>query len=417
MCVSLSLGLSTRVVCTLLTRSHLQALGGERALGRSCRARFVRRRQHGSARQARLGHQGRRRRQKRRERQPTALGPRDRRRRIREARLLERPHRLLRALLVRARGRQGRQARPQGAFRRRCWQCVLSFALLARDDPADARTSHAGPDWMLGQATHGPLSTSTWISAASGGALRVTSLADGTSYTVSTPYVSISTARVVSPTQVVVLGSPATKPSLLSLLTLPSSASSSTDGVQEEVLKLSSSASVDPAFVSEGTKISYPTPDGATAYAIFYPPSSGSHAGPEGTAPPLVTHCHGGPTSAARRGLDWTIAFFTSRGFAYVDVDYGGSSGASRSLSRARSRIERPALTLLLFLAQGTARSSASASPGSGASSTSTTRSLALSTSSRRARSTRRRSRSRAARQVRLALLLSSPARSLLASR
>ncbi|GAA5827124.1 hypothetical protein JCM3770_000247 [Rhodotorula araucariae] len=184
-----------------------------------------------------------------------------------------------------------------------------------------------GPDWVLGQSTHGPLSPTQWISTASGGALRVISLADGLSYTVPTPYVAISTLAVVSPTQVAVLASPATKPALVSLLTLPSSASAAAEGVKEEVLKLSSSAAVDPAFISEGNKISYPTPSGAEAYAIFYPPSSGTHAGPAGTAPPLVARCHGGPTSSARRGLDWLVAFFTSRGFAFVDVDYGGSSG------------------------------------------------------------------------------------------
>ncbi|KPV73831.1 uncharacterized protein RHOBADRAFT_54426 [Rhodotorula graminis WP1] len=196
---------------------------------------------------------------------------------------------------------------------------------LVLNEPSGADVG--SPDWMLGQSTHGPLSPSTWISTASGGALRVISLADGTSYLVPTPCVSISTLRVVSPAEVVVLASPAATPSLISLLTLPSSSSSAKAGVKEEILKLSSSASVDSSFVPEGSKISYSTPDGSTAYAIFYPPSSGSHAGPEGATPPLVTHCHGGPTSAARRGLDWTVAFFTSRGFAYVDVDYGGSSG------------------------------------------------------------------------------------------
>ncbi|BGP42736.1 hypothetical protein JCM10450v2_006846 [Rhodotorula kratochvilovae] len=184
-----------------------------------------------------------------------------------------------------------------------------------------------GPDWTLGQSTHRPLSPTQWISTASGGALRIISLADGSSYTISTPYVSISTLAVVSPTQVAVLASPATKPALVAFLTLPSSASAASEGVKEEVLKLSSSAAVDPAFISAGAKISYPTPTGGEAYAIFYAPASGTHAAPARTAPPLVARCHGGPTASAKRGLDWLVAFFTSRGFAFVDVDYGGSAG------------------------------------------------------------------------------------------
>lgn len=90
---------------------------------------------------------------------------------------------------------------------------------------------------------------------------------------------------------------------------------------------LSSSAAVDAGFVSSGEKISYATFDGTSAYAVYYPPASATHSGPPSSAPPLIARCHGGPTASARRGLDWLVAFFTSRGFAFVDVDYGGSTG------------------------------------------------------------------------------------------
>ncbi|BGP26975.1 peptidase S9 prolyl oligopeptidase active site domain protein [Rhodotorula toruloides] len=180
-----------------------------------------------------------------------------------------------------------------------------------------------GPDWVLGQQTHMPLSSTQWISNASGGKLRIISLADGSSELVDTPYVSVGQVDVVSPTQVAVLGAPATAPSVISLLELPKGGGKGT----EKVLKVSSSASVDSAFISKGEKIEYPTRDGSKAYGLFYAPSSGTYVAPEGSLPPLVVRCHGGPTASARRGLDWMIAFFTSRGFAYVDVDYGGSTG------------------------------------------------------------------------------------------
>ncbi|GAA5847199.1 hypothetical protein JCM9279_006134 [Rhodotorula babjevae] len=196
---------------------------------------------------------------------------------------------------------------------------------LVLSEPSGADVG--SPDWVFGERTHGPLSSTHWISIAKDGALRIISLADGSSHVVSTPYVSISALCAISPTQVAVLGRPATKPALVAILTLPYSATSSQGDVKEEILKLSSSASVDPAFISEGSVISYPTPDGARAYGIYYPPASGTHAGVDGTLPPLVTHVHGGPTASASRGLGWGVAFFTSRGFAYVDVDYGGSTG------------------------------------------------------------------------------------------
>ncbi|GAA5919839.1 hypothetical protein JCM1841_004010 [Sporobolomyces salmonicolor] len=180
-----------------------------------------------------------------------------------------------------------------------------------------------GPDWVFGNATHAPLSSTQWISTAKNGSLRIISLADGTSITLPTRFVSISALKVVSPAQIAVIASPAATPTVVSLLTLPSSP---TGEIKEDILKLSSSASVDPGFISTGEKITYPTPDNSTGYAIYYAPSSAKYTGPPGDLPPLVTRCHGGPTGNARQGLDWVVAFFTSRGFAFVDVDYGGSA-------------------------------------------------------------------------------------------
>ncbi|GAA6009210.1 hypothetical protein JCM10207_004308 [Rhodosporidiobolus poonsookiae] len=197
--------------------------------------------------------------------------------------------------------------------------------VLEKETGADA----GGPDWVFGQSTHAALSTSQWISTASGGALRVIDLSTRKSIVHSTPYVSIEAVKVVSPTSVLVLGKPAAAPAVLSLLTVPSSASSS--ALSERVLQVSSTASVSSDFISSATQITYPVtlhPDASgLGHALFYPPASGSHQGLAGALPPLIARCHGGPTAGARRGLDWVVAWFTSRGFAFVDVDYGGSTG------------------------------------------------------------------------------------------
>jgi dipeptidyl aminopeptidase/acylaminoacyl peptidase len=62
---------------------------------------------------------------------------------------------------------------------------------------------------------------------------------------------------------------------------------------------------------------------------LFRPTLRGTH-GPEVSAPPLVTWCHGGPTSSCQAGFDVTLQFFTTRGFAVACVDYAGSSGYGR---------------------------------------------------------------------------------------
>ncbi|GAA5865130.1 hypothetical protein JCM8547_007723 [Rhodosporidiobolus lusitaniae] len=228
---------------------------------------------------------------------------------------------------------------------------LYEFDAEKRDEPKQVLKElpgkdTGGPDWIFGQSTHGPLSSSHWISSAGSGKVRVTSLSDDRSETIfRTPYVAFSDLHVVSPTQILVIGSPAAAPAVAALLTLPdlASLSSSTEEVEleEEVLKRSSSASVDPAFIPTGEAVTFPVTSFPSAsgvgHALFYPPSSGTHTGLEGTLPPLITRCHGGPTASARRGLDWLVAYFCSRGFAFLDVDYGGSTGYGKDY---RQRLE-----------------------------------------------------------------------------
>ena len=91
----------------------------------------------------------------------------------------------------------------------------------------------------------------------------------------------------------------------------------------------------DPAWLPEPEEISFPSDDGRTAYALYYPPTHPEAAPPDGERPPLLVSCHGGPTSAARRNLNLGVAFWTSRGFAVADVEYGGSSGYGRAYREA----------------------------------------------------------------------------------
>ncbi|HEX9236744.1 MAG TPA: S9 family peptidase, partial [Actinomycetota bacterium] len=96
------------------------------------------------------------------------------------------------------------------------------------------------------------------------------------------------------------------------------------------VLRSSHRERLDPGYISVPQPIEFPTENGRTAHALFYPPANRDARGPEGELPPLVTLSHGGPTahSSVRFGLD--IQFWTSRGFAVVDVNYGGSTGYGR---------------------------------------------------------------------------------------
>ena len=94
-------------------------------------------------------------------------------------------------------------------------------------------------------------------------------------------------------------------------------------------LASSSSASVEADFVSTPTPVEFPCPLG-TSHGYYYPPTSGDSYSSE-AAPPLLVKAHGGPTGATSAGFNPGIQFWTSRGFAVLDVDYGGSPATARS--------------------------------------------------------------------------------------
>ena len=101
--------------------------------------------------------------------------------------------------------------------------------------------------------------------------------------------------------------------------------------LQIEVLRRSSNVQVDSEYLSSPNAIEFPTEKGLTAYAFFYAPKNRDFLGPSEERPPLLVISHGGPTAAASTVLSWNIQYWTSRGFAVVDVNYGGSSGYGRA--------------------------------------------------------------------------------------
>ncbi len=101
-------------------------------------------------------------------------------------------------------------------------------------------------------------------------------------------------------------------------------------GEPSGVLARSLSEPLDADALPTAEPITFPTAGGATARALFFPPTSGAFEGPAWEKPPLVVLSHGGPTSSASSALSLDRAFFTSRGIAVVDVDYRGSTGYGR---------------------------------------------------------------------------------------
>ena len=116
-------------------------------------------------------------------------------------------------------------------------------------------------------------------------------------------------------------------------LALPSIVEVKDGGV--EVLRGSGEFEPDTPGISLPDPVSWPTTDGAVAHGFFYAPASASFEGPGDELPPLIVNVHGGPTSSCRPGYSLDIQYWTSRGFAYLDVNYRGSTGYGSSYRRA----------------------------------------------------------------------------------
>jgi dipeptidyl aminopeptidase/acylaminoacyl peptidase len=98
-----------------------------------------------------------------------------------------------------------------------------------------------------------------------------------------------------------------------------------------EKIRAASTAEMAEGAVSTGETIEFATEDGLTAHAFYYPPRNPQFTAPAGERPPLVVFAHGGPTGAAHARLNLEVQYWTSRGFAVVDVNYGGSAGYGRA--------------------------------------------------------------------------------------
>jgi len=177
------------------------------------------------------------------------------------------------------------------------------------------------PHWVFGQLNYGFASARQLICIyLRNGVSHLASLDTETLKfeIIDTPYTSISSVKAASGYAVLLAGLP-TEATAIVRLELATG--------KTEALCRSTEVIVESGYLSVPEAIEFPTEGGLTAHALCYRPKNSDFTGPDDERPPLIVVSHGGPTSAASRTLDLTIQFWTSRGFAVADVDYGGSTG------------------------------------------------------------------------------------------
>ncbi len=186
-----------------------------------------------------------------------------------------------------------------------------------------------GPQWQFGMSTYAVESPGRLLCAYKmQGAWRLGELETETRTLrrLEMPYTHVWSLRWGAGRAVFGAGSPAEPPSIVLLDPV---ASSSTR--RPEALRRATDLALDPGYLSRPEAIEFPTEAGLTAYAFFYPPHNRDYAGPAGERPPLIVRSHGGPTGATPSTLNLEVQYWTSRGFALLDVNYGGSTGYGRA--------------------------------------------------------------------------------------
>ena len=200
----------------------------------------------------------------------------------------------------------------------------------------------ARPAWVFGQSTYGFLDDHTLLAVGIENARsrlwRIDTHAAQPPQPVATPFEDISALSVApchsggpggsgqatSPVVVALAGAP-TRPDAVVRLDLSAGAG------EPEVLATSVDDLPDPGLLSAPHAISFASADERVAHAFHYPPANAGFRAPEGERPPLVVISHGGPTSMTVPTLRLMVQFWTSRGFAVLDVNYGGSTGFGRA--------------------------------------------------------------------------------------
>ncbi|NEP60962.1 MAG: S9 family peptidase [Symploca sp. SIO2G7] len=181
------------------------------------------------------------------------------------------------------------------------------------------------PQWSFGMSTYGFASAKSLVCTYKRDGAQYLARLDTTTLSlteIKTAYASMGGLKV-GDNFIVFLGGSPSQPSTLIYLDLLTG--------ETAELKRSSTLEIDSGYLSIPESITFPTSNTLFAHGIYYPPKNKDYAAPEGTRPPLLVKSHGGPTAATSANFNPSIQYWTSRGFAVLDVNYGGSTGYGRA--------------------------------------------------------------------------------------
>ena len=183
------------------------------------------------------------------------------------------------------------------------------------------------PQWVFGQSSFDVVNDTTLIvTSRKDGivSLGTLDLTTGALTSLDVPFTTISDVHALANgTQAILIGGNSTTPTAVATVDLASS--------EVAIVKRSREADIDPASLSVPESITWTAPDGSPVYGFYYAPTNGDFVAPEGELPPVIVESHGGPTGSTSSSFSLAKQYWTSRGFAILDVNYGGSTGYGRA--------------------------------------------------------------------------------------
>jgi dipeptidyl aminopeptidase/acylaminoacyl peptidase len=205
------------------------------------------------------------------------------------------------------------------------WNLYRTTADGSVEPVCELQAEFGAPQWIFGLATYAFESADRIVCTFAERGLWRLGTIDTRAKTlqrIDTPHTEISYVCAASGRAVFRAGSPQSPFSIIDMdLTTRAT----------KVLQRASKIDIEAGYISEPQPVEFPTENGLTAHGFYYPPQNRDFVAPNLERPLLLVKSHGGPTSATVAVLMLGIQYWTSRGVAVLDVNYGGSTGYGRA--------------------------------------------------------------------------------------
>jgi dipeptidyl aminopeptidase/acylaminoacyl peptidase/uncharacterized protein YndB with AHSA1/START domain len=189
-----------------------------------------------------------------------------------------------------------------------------------------AEAEFAEPLWGLGQSNYALTGSGRAVvryGRAATDSLGILDLKSGVLTRLDVPFVSVTDVRLLSPDTAIAIAASEVEGAAVVAIDLATA--------RRRVLRAPDGLKLPDELISRAQPIEFPTATGLSAHAFFYPPTNPNYRAPSTERPPLVVQVHGGPTGHSKPQFSPSTQYWTTRGFAMLDVNHGGSSGFGRA--------------------------------------------------------------------------------------